>query len=225
MNELLFFIHICLLIFFLIFSLKLGKEALTIFVCTQTIFANLFVVKQMELFSLTVTCSDVYAVAAIFGMNLLQEYFGKKSAQKTINLSFVFLLLFLFVSKLHLLYHPALVDRTQASFKTIFENIPRIVFASLAVFFLVQWFDLVFYGFLKKKFKENSIIFRLGASSILSQLIDTLLFSFFGLYMIVENIVHVMIISFFVKLLTVVSCSIFMGLVSKFIKIEKKDEV
>lgn len=219
MNELLFFSHVVILLFFLMVSLKMGKTALIVFICMQTVLANLFVTKQMELFSFTVTCSDVYAVSAIFGLNILQEYFGKEIAKKTIYLSFVFLFLFMIVSKIHLLYVPSIVDTTHSSFNVILKNTPRIVIASLSVFFLVQSFDVNFYGFLKKKYKKNSFLIRIGTSSIISQLLDTVLFSFFGLYGIVDNIYDIMIVSFFVKFLTVISCGLFVFFTNKFFKV------
>jgi queuosine precursor transporter len=225
MNELLFFSEILLLIFFLLISLKLGKYALITFVTLQTILANLFVTKQMELFSLTVTCSDVYVVSAIFGLNLIQEYFGKKEAQKTIYLSFLFLLLFMVVAKLHVLYLPSISDFTQSSFVTIFSHTSRIIFASMAVFFLAQWFDLWIYDFLKKKSGQTDLILKMGVATLLSQLLDTLLFSFLGLYGIVNHIFDVILLSFLIKSITIVSSSLFMIMVNKFFKIKREDEL
>lgn len=223
MNELLFFSEIAILIVFLLFSLKLGKTALALFVVLQTIFANLFVTKQMELFSLTVTCSDVYVVSAIFGLNLIQEYFGKKEAQKVIYLSFFFLALFMVLAKIHLLYQPSVKDSTHGAFITIFSNTPRIVVASILTFFIVQWFDLFFYGFLKARYKQNSIIFRMGFSSVISQILDTLLFSFLGLYKIVDSIYDIIILSSIIKLLTIVSSGSFMFFLKKFFNLKENE--
>jgi queuosine precursor transporter len=225
MNEILFFSEIAILVFFLLLSLKLGKYALITFVSLQTIFANLFVTKQMELFSLTVTCSDVYVVSAIFGLNLLQEYFGKKEAKKAIYVSFIFLVLFMILVKMHLLYIPSSSDYTQSSFLTIFSHIPRIVFASVTVFFLVQWLDLFFYDFLKKRVGQSSLVLRMGFSSILSQIVDSLLFSFLGLYGIVDHIWDVIFFSFLVKLLTIASWSGFMIVLNKIFKLKRQDEL
>lgn len=216
MNEILFFSQIIILISFLMVSLKLGKNALIVFVCMQTVFANLFVTKQIELFSLTVTCSDVYAVSAIFGLNLLQEYFEKKEAKKTIYLSFVFLSFFMIVAKMHLLYLPSSVDKTHNAFFIILSHAPRIILASISVFFLVQWIDYYVYGFFKKRYGARSLIFRLGLTSIFTQFIDTFLFSFLGLFNIVENIWDVIFLSFFIKTVTILSSSFFIAAITKF---------
>lgn len=225
MNEFLFFLHIFILIVFLFVSAKIGKSALIIFVCLQTVLANLFVTKQMDFFSFTVTCSDVYVVSAIFGLNLLQEYFGKEEAKKTIYYSFIFLLLFMIVAKIHVLYTPAPVDTTQSSFVKIFESTPRIILASIFVFFLVQWFDLLFYGLLKKRYNKDSLIFRMVSSSVLSQFLDTVLFSFLGLYGIVDKIFDVIVLSFSVKFITIISCGLFIAFTNKLLKLKKEDEL
>lgn len=225
MNEFLFFFHIIILIVFLIVSAKFGKPSLMVFVCLQTILANLFVTKQIELFSFTVTCSDVYVVSAIFGLNLLQEYFGKAEAKKTIYYSFIFLILFMIVAKVHVLYTPSVVDKTQSSFEKIFEFTPRIILASIFVFFLVQWFDLFFYGFLKNRCNKDSLVFRMVSSSALSQFLDTVLFSFLGLYKIVDKIFDVIVVSFSVKFVTIISCGLFIGITSKLLKLKKENEL
>jgi uncharacterized integral membrane protein (TIGR00697 family) len=167
----------------------------------------------------------VYAVSAILGLNLLQENFGKKEAKKATYMSFVFLLLFMVVAKMHLLYTPSFSDQTQSSFLTIFSNTPRIVIASLSVFFLVQRFDVGFYGFLKKRFKNNSFLFRVATSSLLSQLLDTVLFSFLGLYNIVDNILDVMIVSFCIKTVTILSSGLFIFFTKKAFKFKGEKEL
>ena len=226
MNEIFFFVHVFVLLFFLLLSLKLGKEALIIFTSLQTIFANLFVTKQMDFFSFTITCSDVYIVSAVFGLNLVQEYFGKKNAKKTLYLSLLFQICFMIVSILHLLYIPSIQDQTHDSFVKIFQNTPRIIIASIAVFFLVQRFDIFFYGLLKKKFEKKTIVMRLGFSSIISQFIDTVLFTFLGLYMIAYNVWDVILVSFFIKFLTILASGVFVSFTYKiFMKREVRNEL
>lgn len=88
MNELTFFIHIAAMISFIILALRIGREALIAVIVVQVILANLFVTKQMNLFSLDITCSEVYTVGAIFSLNLLQTYFGKRRQIKRCGLFF-----------------------------------------------------------------------------------------------------------------------------------------
>ena len=96
MNEFTFFLHVVALMSFVLISLRIGKEALTAALVVQIILGNLFVTKQMTLFGLEITCSEMYTVGGIFSMNLLQTYFGRKAANKALVIIF-FLLFFVVV--------------------------------------------------------------------------------------------------------------------------------
>ena len=76
---------------------------------------------------------------------------------------------------------------------------PRIMIASLFSFIIVQLIDLSFFGFLRKKTEGKFLTGRATLALILSQLLDTLLFSFLGLYGLVENIGHIMLLSLSIK--------------------------
>ena len=207
MNELLFLTHAFIVIGFVMAALRYGNGySLVSLVAIQAILANLFVVKQMQLFGMTVTCSDVYSIGCILSLNLLQEYYGKDLAKKAIQISFLGLIFFTAMSQIHLWYLPAASDSTQSSFQTIFAATPRIIFASIFVFYFVMKLDLTFFAWLKTRFSGNSFAQRVGLSLLLSQLVDTILFSIIGLYGIVESVFDIILISFFVKCL-MIACS------------------
>src|SRR5581483_7233115 len=98
MNELIFFLHLAIVLGFLYTSFKLGKEALIVWIAIQGVLANLFVIKQMHFFGFNVTCSDVFAIGSILGLNLLQRHFGKEVAKKTTWISFFFMSFFALMS-------------------------------------------------------------------------------------------------------------------------------
>lgn len=219
MNEFLFFFHVFVLLVFLLISLKLGKKALISFVIIQTIFANLFVIKQINFLGMSITASDMYTISAMLGLNLIQEYFGKEEARKTALISFLFLFCFLVMSRIHLSYTPNLYDYSQKGYETVFSSNWRIIISSIAVFFISQHFDIFFYGFLKKKF-SLPIVFNAGFSTFSSQLLDTVLFTVLGLWGVVGKVFDVMAVSFMIKGLTIVSSCFFIGLAKKIYKIE-----
>ena len=119
MNESLFFIHFAAVLGFILIAYRMGSMALSCLIVLQGVLANVFVVKQMPLFGWTVTCSDVFAIGGILGLNLLQETWGREAASKAIKNSFLCLVFFAVMVQIHLLYVPSLLDGTQASFKTI----------------------------------------------------------------------------------------------------------
>lgn len=206
MNEFLFFTHILLVVGFVLGALRLGQGALTALIVLQAVLANLFVVKQMSLLGFTVTCSDVFAVGGILGLNLLQEYFGKEAALRAVKISFLNMIFFIVMAQMHLWYMPSAGDTTHGAFSLILSATPRIVIASVAVYFLVQKLDIVLFIWLKKIFNGSQLPLRIGISLILTQCIDTVLFSFLGLYGLVSSIFDVIVMSFSIKCL-IIFCS------------------
>jgi uncharacterized integral membrane protein (TIGR00697 family) len=203
MNEILFLIQLLLIIGFALGSLKLGKGALIAWVAIQALIANLFVLKQITLLGFHVTASDAFVIGSLLGLNFLQEYFSKEDAKKASWICFYFMAFFALVSQLHLLYKPSPHDVTQTAFLTILSPAPRLLMASLSVFFIVQQFDILFFGFLKKKAPQISFAIRAALSLIISQFLDTVLFSFAGLYGLVSSMADIILISFAVKLVVI----------------------
>jgi len=218
MNEILFLIHILLVIIFLFIALRLGKNYLLVFAAIQALIANLFVIKQIDLFTKTVTTTDVFIIGSIFSQNLIQEYFGKKQALKTIKIIFFSMLFFLVMSRVHLLYSPSPFDITHSSFQNILSSSPRIIISSILAFFLTQRLDIYIFSFLKKIFNQKFLPLRMGISSIIVQFIDTLLFSFLALYGIVDHIFDIILFSFIIKSLVIIFSSPFMKLSKYFMK-------
>ncbi len=200
MNELLFLIQALLVVGFAFGALKLGKGALAAWVAVQALIANLFVLKQITLFGFDVTASDAFAIGSLLGLNFLQEYFGQDEARKATLICFFFMLFFALASQLHLLFEPSIHDTTQPAFIAILSQSPRLLIASMSVFFLVQQIDIRFFAYLKKKLPLASFALRSAITLILSQFLDTFLFSFAGLYGIVASVMDIIIISFAVKL-------------------------
>jgi uncharacterized integral membrane protein (TIGR00697 family) len=218
MNELIFALHTVIIAIFSLGALWLGQGALVAFVCMCCVLANLFVVKQITLFGLTATCADAFTVGATIGLNLLQEYFGKEIAKKTIGINFFLLVFYAIVSQLHLIYVPHTADTMHLHFMPLLNLMPRIVVASFCVYYISQMADYYLYGFLRKVFHNRYIVLRNYASIIICQLLDTVLFSFFGLYGIIDNIAEVIVISYLIKLASILIATPFVSFSRKIYK-------
>lgn len=203
MNEWLFASHILAIFFFTLGALKLGKEALCSWICLQALFANLFVLKQITLFGFHVTASDVFAVGGILGLNLMQEFYGAKEAKKATTVCLYCLLLFAALSKIHLLYTPSFTDTTHSSYVNILDPAPRLFIASLIVFFIVQKIDIKLFSKLKSSLKKSPFALRNLISLCTSQFLDTVLFTFLGLYGIVFSLYDVIFVSFLTKVIVI----------------------
>ena len=111
---------------------------------------------------------------------------------------------FTLASQIHLLYQPSSYDTTQPAYLAILSASPRLMIASMSVFFIVQQFDIRFFAFLKTSLPQVGFAYRTGIALIVSQFLDTFLFSFAGLWVrIVASVVDIMIISFIVKLIVI----------------------
>lgn len=216
-NEILFIMQTCTMGLFALMCLRLGQTALACFVTISCILANLFVVKQITLCSLTATASDAYSIGAVLGLNLIQEYYGKEKAQKTIAVSFVLLIFYCIVSQFHLAYNPCLSDSMAPHYQAILSFMPRIILASLLVYATIQYSDAWLYSTLKKLSSGRYLIARNIITLSASQLLDTILFSYIGLYGIVDNIGEIIIVSYAIKLAAIALAMPFIALSKKIV--------
>jgi uncharacterized integral membrane protein (TIGR00697 family) len=217
-NEIIFLLHSIIIAISALLSLWYGAAALTTFIVLQCIFANLMVLKQTTLFGLQATVADPFTIGAVLGLNFLQEYYGKDVAKRAININFCMLLLYTLLTQIHLWYLPNKQDWADPLFAQLFTFAPRIVIASLSVYYIVQWSDYYLYAFLKKSYQNNFFILRNIISIPLCQLLDTVLFSFFGLYGIVDNIGQIIMVSYLVKLFAMLITTPFIALSRHIIK-------
>lgn len=213
-NEFFFFIHVLFVMGFVLAALRLGKGALQTLIALQAVLANFFVIKQIDLFGFSVTCSDVFSIGAIMGLNLLQQYWGRDAANQAIGISFLSLIFFTAMSQFHLFYVPIPTDATHGAFVSIFSQTPRIALASIAVYYFVQKFDVRLFGWLNNALKGNYLPLRMGISLTISQFLDTILFSLLGLYGIVADLFDIILISFLVKCI-IIGCSSSIAIFSK----------
>ncbi len=198
-NELIFLLYVFCIAVCSLMALYFSSETLIAFICLSAVLANLFVSKSITLFGLTATASDALAVGASLSLNLLQEYYGRSKAQQTVYISFFCLIVYTIVSYLHLTYVPSPVDTQQVHFYAILSFMPRITIASLISYFIVQNIDCRLYAKLSQKYMPNFILKNYLCVGV-TQLIDTVLFSFLALYGILENIGQIIIVSYSIKL-------------------------
>jgi len=215
MNELIFLAQTLVIASSCLVALRLGKEALVALIGLLCVLSNVFVIKQITIFGLQATAADAFSVGALLGLQLLQEYYGKIITKKTIWICFFCLILYTAISQIHLLYTPSVWDSAQPHFYAILRFAPRITIASLTVYLFVQHLNRYFYDKLKIKLDNRYLLARNYFLMTVSQLIDTILFGFLGLYGIVNNVTQVIIVSYAIKLLAIL-------IVAPFVTLSKK---
>jgi queuosine precursor transporter len=212
-NELLFLMHTCLIMSAVLVALLYKKEGLITFIGLAGVFANLFVSKQIQLFSLTVTASDVYMIGASLSLNVLQELYGRSITRRAIWIAFFCQIVFVLMSILHCAYFPSPADISQSHYCAILSNLPRLVAASLFAYNAAEWTNYGIFLLLQKLIGSRWFAGRSFIASASAQFIDTLLFSFLGLHGIVASIWDIMIMSFAIKILILAIAIPFMSIV------------
>jgi uncharacterized integral membrane protein (TIGR00697 family) len=182
----------------------MGEKSINSWLCLIAVSMNLFVTKQITLFGLEVTATDSLAISYMLGLNMIQEYYGRSAARQHAILAIILCLGFTVISNLHLCFIPNQFDCSHESYKIILSPMWRIVAASITSFFLVQLLDIALFSYLKEKLSGKFFARRVTISLIFSQILDTFVFSFLGLYGIVQNISEVIIFSLLVKLIIII---------------------
>jgi queuosine precursor transporter len=223
MNELIFFAYILVIVISTTIALRMGKETLVGLICMQAILINLFVTKEIILFGFTATASDALAIGIMLGLNLLQEYYSYQLARRAIWSSFFCSVIYVFYALLHLAYQPSPTDTNNIYFHNLLSPMPRLVAASLIVYLIVQFIDSYIYRQLLIKFQNRYFILRNYTSLAFSQLLDTVLFSFLGLYGLnpsfsrISTIIEIIVISYIIKLTAIIIATPLLYITKQFV--------
>jgi uncharacterized integral membrane protein (TIGR00697 family) len=217
-NELVFLLHVLLVGVGALCATASGQSALVAYISVLAILANLFVTKQTILFGMYATCSDAFMIGAVLSLNILQEYYGKERARSAIWISFGLLIFYTCATQIHLWYTPSSVDTMHAFFMAILNPMLRLTVASLAVYFVVQHLDAWLYGLFKARLKIKYLVVRNYASLAITQFADTVLFRFLGLYGIIHNIGHIIIVSYCIKLCAIILVTPFIAFSHKLVR-------
>ncbi|SDD50253.1 hypothetical protein SAMN05421663_11211 [Terribacillus halophilus] len=163
-----------------------GRLGLFVWVGMATVLANIQVTKTIELFGLTATMGNIIYGTIFLASDILNENYGKKIARKAVGLGFATLIMMTVIMQFVLLFNPAPSDFAQTSLSTIFGFIPRVALGSLIAFAISQYVDVWLYALVKRVLPDDKFLWvRNNVSTMLSQLLDTLVFctiAFAGTY-------------------------------------------
>lgn len=165
-----------------------GKIGLYCISAAATILANIEVLIMIKAFGAEQTLGNVLFAVTFLITDILSECEGKKAADKAVYTSFFASIFFLVLSQSWLHYVPSESDWASPAIRTIFSNTPRMIIASLAVYGISQLFDVWLYHKIwdmtsKKSGNRRSFLWlRNNGSTLVSQLINTFLFTLFAFY-------------------------------------------
>ena len=161
-----------------------GESGLLCFTVFATIAANIEVLILVEAFGMEMTLGNILFACTFLITDILSEVAGKKMANRAVGIGIATSVLFIIVSQSWLLYRPSGSDWAFPSIRDIFSNTPRLMIASLVVYAIVQVFDVWAYhkwwDFTTRRFGDarRFLWLRNNGSTLLSQFLNTLLFTF-----------------------------------------------
>ncbi|HLB40941.1 MAG TPA: queuosine precursor transporter, partial [Candidatus Babeliales bacterium] len=148
-------------------------------------------------------------------LNLTQEYFGPKITRLVLYLSLSALLVFVLLAQFQLWYLPValVVDQSSGSelvpasyhllYQALLTPTPRLLVASLGAFTIAQNLDAYLYQQFQKLYHHRHFILRNYSSLLISQFVDTALFTVLGLAGTFSNLWELFWFSYLVKLITI----------------------
>ncbi len=159
------------------------EQGLYLWTVVATISANIEVLIVVNAFGMEMTLGNILFASTFLITDILSEIYGKKSAQTAVYLGIATSVIFIAVSQSWMLYTPNENDFASPAIRTVFSNTPRLMAVGIAVYVIVQLFDVWAYhkwwAFTEKKFgdRKKFLWLRNNGSTLFSQLLNTVLFT------------------------------------------------
>lgn len=154
-----------------------GRMGLYAWVGVATVLANIQVVKTIEMFGLVMTLGNTIYATIYLTSDLLNEKYGEQAAKKAVWFGFFTLIATTIIMQLVLRFEPQPGDIAQDAMQKLFGLMPRLALGSLCAYLFSQFIDVKIYTWLKKKCPgRNQLWIRNNGSTLLSQMLDTLIF-------------------------------------------------
>jgi len=163
----------------LIFLKLFSFAGLYVYSALAVIIGNIQVLKNVDFFYSPepVALGTVLFSSTFLCTDILSEHFGKDKAQKNVLIGFVSFLFITIVMLITIGFNPSANDRAQDSLVNIFAPMSRFFIASMIAYLTSQYFDVWIYSNIKKLTMNRFLWLRNNLSTILSSLIDNIVFS------------------------------------------------
>lgn len=203
MNELLWLAMLMVnFLSILLFYRVLGKTGLYVWIPISVIVANIQVLKLIEMFGISATLGNIVYATSFLVTDILSENYGRKSATKAVLIGFMALIASTLLFQAALWFTPSIEDWSQLHLNALFSFMPRIALASLTAFGISQMHDVWAYNYWKKKWPSDKLIWiRNNASTMVSQLLDSLIFTsiaFWGVFPL-PVLIEILLSTYFIK--------------------------
>jgi uncharacterized integral membrane protein (TIGR00697 family) len=238
MNVLLWLGFALVNFFLIVLVYKLfGKSGLFAWIAMGTILANIQVLKSVDfdlgIITIAATLGNIMYGTLFLVTDALGEKYGHREAKKAVYIGFFSLISMVIVMQISLVFEPNSFDFAQDALETIFGIVPRIAIASLIAYAISQMLDVYLFKFLKEKTKEKDLWKRNIGSTVVSQLIDTIIFVPIAFLLIggipggypIEIVKEIFWTTYFIKVAVAAIDTPFVYLIKKITPIEESKEL
>ncbi len=196
-----------------------GKSGLYAWIAMAIIIANVQVLKTIPFFGLITALGNIIYGTTFLVTDILCENHSKSEAKKAVLVGFFILIIVTIIMQICLRFVPHESDFSQKALETIFGFLPRIAFASLTAYLISQFHDVWAFNLWKKLTGGRYLWFRNNMSTMVSQLIDNIIFTliaFIGVFSF-GVMFQIFITSYFMKFI-VAACDTPFLYIAKWIK-------
>ena len=161
-----------------------GKAGLQVAIATAIILANLQGPKLTVIFGLQTSLGVIFYSSIFFATDVLSENYGRKEANKAVQMGFVVSVVVLVMMSLALMFQPSTRPETAEfsgnihdAFSTILNFTPRFIIGSLLAYYISQSFDVWAFHKIKQWTNGRHLWLRNNLSTLSSQVVDTTVYS------------------------------------------------
>ncbi len=211
MNELILILSLIVIYSGTVFAYRcFGKEGLYAFTVFATVMANIEVLILVDAFGFEQTLGNVLFASTYLITDILSENEGKKAANKAVNIGIFTAVFMVIISQSWLLFTPSQNDWATPSIETLFSVTPRLLLASFIGFAVSQKLDVFLYhkwwALTEKKCgnRRAFLWLRNNGSTLISQIVNTVLFNFIAFFGIYETktLISIMVFGYIIYVAT-----------------------
>lgn len=199
MNLIIIILYLLVIFFLTVLIYKFtGMGGLFIWIVLNLIICNIQSVKTIEIFGHLISLGNISYSAIFLSTDILNEKYGVKIANKSVYVGFVVIFIFLLAMQITILFIPSNSDISQKGLEIVFNMLPRITIASLFAYVVSQRLATWLYNYLKSK--KYKLWIRNNVSTIISQVLDSVLFvfiSFLGIFALYDCLDLILTMIFF----------------------------
>ena len=162
-----------------------GRQGLLASIVLAILLSNLQGPKLTIILGMQTSLGVIFYSSIFFATDLLSEKYGRAEANRAVLIGFAVSVIIVVMLSLALLFQPSTNPEAaefsadiHAAFQSILDFTPRFVFGSLFAYLVSQSFDVWFFHEIKKRTHGRYLWLRNNLSTMASQTIDTLLYSF-----------------------------------------------